>query len=163
MSVLRIHRWPDAHLSERCEPVGDMDVSGLVNDLFETMYEAAGRGLAAPQVGAMQRVFVMDCGWKDGEKTPVVCIDPEILWSSPELARGDEGCLSIPGILAAVTRPESIRLRYRDATDTVQEETLSGAEATCAQHEFDHLNGIVTLDRLSAAERQSAEESYRFQ
>ena len=151
MSVLPILRWPDARLSQRCDPVGaDENLEQLVTDMFETMYAAPGRGLAAPQVGVMKRLFVMDCGWKEGDMTPVVCINPEIVDQSDVLVTGDEGCLSIPGILAPVTRPDRITLRWTDLGGATQEQRLEGFEARCAQHEFDHLEGLVTFDRLDA-------------
>ena len=151
MSVLPILRWPDPRLSRVCDPVGPgEDLERLVTDMFETMYDAPGRGLAAPQVGVMKRLFVMDCGWKEGDMTPVTCINPEIVEASGTQATGEEGCLSIPGILAPVTRPEWIVLRWTDLGGTVQEQRLDGFEARCAQHEFDHLDGLVTFDRLDA-------------
>ena len=160
MSVLPILTWPDPRLSQRCEPVVHAPgLTGVIADLFETMYAAQGRGLAAPQVGILQQFFVMDCGWKDGDMTPMVCINPEIL-RADGMAPGSEGCLSIPGVLAEVMRPERILLRYRDLDGAVQEVELYGFEARCAQHELDHLDGIVTFDRLSPEARRVVEEAY---
>lgn len=160
MSGLPILRWPDPRLSTVCDPVAlDEDLDNLVRDMFETMYAAPGRGLAAPQVGVLKRLFVMDCGWKDGDMTPMVCINPEIL-RADGMAPGSEGCLSIPGVLAEVMRPERILLRYRDIDGAVQEVELDGFEARCAQHELDHLDGIVTFDRLSPEARQVVEQAY---
>jgi peptide deformylase len=132
----------------------------LVRDMFDTMYDAPGRGLAAPQVGVMQRVFVMDPTWKDGERTPVVCINPEILDMSDATAEGSEACLSIPGVSAPVTRPAEITLAYTDLEGMRQSAHLTGFAATCAQHELDHLNGVVIFDRLPAAERAQLETDY---
>ncbi|MFD1508083.1 peptide deformylase [Lacimonas salitolerans] len=161
MSLLEILRWPDPRLSQTCDPVASgEDVEQLVTDMFETMYDALGRGLAAPQVGVMKRLFVMDCGWKDGDMTPVVCINPQIIEASDQASTGDEGCLSIPGVLAAVSRPEWIVLRWTDLTGTVQEQRFDGFEARCAQHEFDHLDGRVTFDRLDAQTRAALEAEY---
>ena len=160
MSGLPILRWPDARLSQVCDPIDpDEDLGALVRDMFETMYNAPGRGLAAPQVGVMKRLFVMDCGWKEGDMTPMVCINPEIL-SAEGMAPGSEGCLSIPGVLAEVMRPERILLRFRDLEGRVQEVELDGFEARCAQHELDHLDGIVTFDRLSDEARRVVEAAY---
>jgi peptide deformylase len=160
VSGLPILRWPDPRLSTVCDPVAlDEDLDNLVRDMFETMYAAPGRGLAAPQVGVLKRLFVMDCGWKDGDMTPMVCINPEIL-RADGMAPGSEGCLSIPGVLAEVMRPERILLRYRDIDGAVQEVELDGFEARCAQHELDHLDGIVTFDRLSPEARRVVEEAY---
>jgi len=157
---LPILRWPDPRLSTPCDPVQpDDDLDGLVRDMFETMYAAPGRGLAAPQVGVMKRLFVMDCGWKDGEMTPMVCINPEIM-RADGMVPGAEGCLSIPGVLAEVMRPERITLRYLDQNGIAQEVELDGFEARCAQHELDHLDGLVTFDRLSPEARRVVEAAY---
>ena len=160
MSALPILRWPDPRLSTLCDPVADHhDLSDLVRDMFETMYDDYGRGLAARQVGVMMRLSVMDCGWKDGDMTPMVCINPEITRAGG-MVSGNEGCLSIPGVLAEVQRPERIRLRYLEMDGTAQEVELDGFEARCAQHELDHLDGLVTLDRLSPEARRVVEASY---
>ena len=148
MSVLPIRLWPDPVLQQVCRPVTG-DVSGLVADMFDTMYDAPGRGLAAPQVGRALRLFVMDVTWKDGPGTPMVCINPEIIVVSDAMAGGEEGCLSIPGVTADVTRPAEITLRFTDATGARQEQRLTGMAAKCAQHELDHLDGTVIFDRLA--------------
>ena len=115
MSILPILKWPDPRLSQACDPVAPgEDLSRLVSDMLETMYDAPGRGLAAPQVGVMKRVFVMDCGWKEGDMTPVICINPEIIDRSQEMAGGEEGCLSIPGTPAEVSRPGGADGQSRD-------------------------------------------------
>ena len=152
--------WPDPRLTEVCAPVGDADVSGLIDDMFATMYAAPGRGLAAPQVGVMLRVFVMDATWKDGPQSPVACIDPEIIEASDEMASGREACLSIPGIGASVARHARVRLRWTDPAGTRQDARLSGFEAICAQHEIDHLDGRVIFDRVSAETRAMLEQAY---
>jgi peptide deformylase len=128
--------------------------------MLETMYAAPGRGLAAPQVGVLQRLFVMDPGWKEGVKSPIVCINPEILWLSDRQKLGPEGCLSIPDVPTNVMRATEIRLRWTDLSGAVQEQHLTGFAAICAQHEYDHLDGIVTFDRLPADARQVAEAIY---
>jgi peptide deformylase len=157
---LPILRWPDPRLATVCAPVAaDDDLADLVRAMFETMYDAPGRGLAAPQVGVLKRLFVMDCGWKDGDMTPMVCINPEII-RSEGMASGAEGCLSIPGVLAEVMRPDRITLRYRDLDGVTRDMDLDGFEARCAQHELDHLDGIITFDRLSPEARRVVEASY---
>ncbi len=161
MSVLPILRWPDARLSRICDPVGEASfVRGLVADMFETMYDAPGRGLAAPQVGVLLRVFVMDVGWKTGDRTPVVCINPRIVAASEMLADGEEGCLSIPGVLAEVQRPVSVTLEYLDVEGVPHTDLLGGAAARCAQHEIDHLDGMVTFDRLAPHARATVIAEY---
>ena len=131
-------------------------IKQLADDMLETMYAAPGRGLAAPQVGVMQRVFVMDVAWKTGTPTPVVCINPEILWRSAVVAMGDEGCLSIPGPITRVARSQAILMAWTALDGMRVQQRLSGFAAICAQHEYDHLEGIVTLDHLAPAERTLA-------
>jgi peptide deformylase len=159
MAILPILIWPDARLATRCEPVRDItdQVRQLASDMLETMYAAPGRGLAAPQVGVMLRLFVMDVTWKEGPHAPVVVINPEILEMSPDRDIGAEGCLSIPGATTFVERALWIRMAWTDLDGHRQDEVLSGMAAICAQHEFDHLDGILTLDRLSAEDRARAE------
>jgi len=152
--------WPDPRLSTPCAPVGSEDVSHLVTEMFEVMYAAPGRGLAAPQIGVLKRIFVMDCGWKEGDMTPVVCIDPEILWSSEATGEMTEGCLSIPETPATVTRPLEIRLAFTTLAGTREAHHLMGFEARCAQHEYDHLEGRVIFDRLAPDLRAALETPY---
>ena len=159
MTRLAILRWPDPRLAQPCAPVTG-DVAALAADMLDTMYAAPGRGLAAPQVGVLLRMFVMDVTWKDGTPSPRVCINPEILWRSDDVAPGPEGCLSIPGITTTVTRPTAIRLRWTDLSGAQHTEDLTGFAAICAQHEYDHLDGIVTLDRLSPDARAQALAGY---
>ncbi|SLN30094.1 Peptide deformylase [Pseudoruegeria aquimaris] len=161
MSRLAILRWPDPRLSAVCEEVTDIPAAAaLAQDMLETMYAAPGRGLAAPQVGVLQRLFVMDVGWKDGAATPMVCINPEIAAASEAQAEGEEGCLSIPGVTARVRRPTAITLRYLDETGNRREAALEGFAARCAQHELDHLDGLVTFDRLPPEVRAPLEAAY---
>lgn len=161
MAVLPILTWPDPRLSSRCaEVAADDDVRDLARDMLETMYAAPGRGLAAPQVGVLKRLFVMDVGWKEGKPSPMVMINPDILWMSDTRAMGPEGCLSIPGIAPEVSRAESIRIRWTGLDGQQAEVEMTGFAAICAQHEFDHLDGVVTLMRLSAQARAAAEAAY---
>lgn len=161
MSVLPILTWPDPRLSQVCQPVDDPDaVAPLIADMFDTMYAAPGRGLAAPQVGLLARIFVMDPTWKDGEKTPFVCINPVITAASEDERVGEEACLSIPDVSADVRRPSEITLAYTDQNGTRREERLTGFAATCAQHELDHLDGLVIFDRLSAEDRANLEAKF---
>lgn len=155
MSLRPILKWPDTRLSEPCTAVNAItaDVRALCADLLDTMYDAPGRGLAAPQIGDMRRVFVMDPGWKEGVRDPLVCINPEILAFGAELSELPEMCLSIPGLSVLVRRPTSIRLAWTDLEGQREERELTGFAALCAQHEFDHLEGMVTLDRVDARQR----------
>lgn len=160
--IRQIVRWPDPVLATHCAPVDAINhqVRNLAEDMLETMYAAPGRGLAAPQVGETVRLFVMDTTWKDGERRPIVAINPEIVTKSPMRVTGPEGCLSIPGLTAEVERAETIRLRWTTLDGDVRDEILTGFDAVCAQHEFDHLNGIVTFDRIPAATRARLEAAY---
>ena len=135
-------------------------MTALVKDLFETMYTAPGRGLAAPQIGVMSRVFVMDTTWKEGEMTPVAFINPEVVVASEDTASMAEGCLSIPGVLADVTRPAVVTMRWTDLTGATRTQTFTGFAAACVQHELDHLNGTVTFDRLPPDARAEKEAEY---
>ncbi|WP_066707936.1 peptide deformylase [Celeribacter ethanolicus] len=162
MALREILLWPDARLSTSCAPVAEItaDIRALVADMFDTMYNAPGRGLAGPQVGAMLRLFVMDATWKEGEKSPLAAINPEITDLSEDTCEMDEGCLSIPGITATVTRPARITLSWTDLDGLRHTREMSGAEARIIQHEYDHLDGLVHFDRLDAKTRARLEEIY---
>ena len=155
MSLRTILLHPDPRLKKVCPPVTEVTdaVRKLADDMLETMYDAPGVGLAAPQVGVIARMFVMDCNREDAGQAPTVVINPEILWSSEETATYEEGCLSIPEIFEDVTRPQRIRLGFTDETGMAREEEYEGLWATCAQHEIDHLNGKLFIDYLGAVKR----------
>ena len=156
--LLPILRWPDPRLSQLCAPaVLDDDLRVLAADMLETMYAAPGRGLAAPQVGRLVRMFVMDVTWKEGTRSPQVFVNPEIVGLLGDRVTGPEGCLSIPGPVTEVERAEVAHLRWTDLDGQQNEAVLSGFAAVCAQHEYDHLDGILTLDRLSPNARARAE------
>jgi len=162
VSVLPIVRWPDPRLSTPCAPAGEVEdtLRRLAGDMLETMYAAPGRGLAGPQVGVMRRLFVMDVGWRDGTPAPMVFLDPEIGWRSAETRVGVEGCLSIPGVLAEVERAAEIEVAWRDLDGARQARRFGGFAAICIQHETDHLDGLVTFDRLSPETRAALEAAY---
>ncbi len=158
MAVLPICVWPDPVLTRRAMPVRVIDdaVRQLAADMLETMYAAPGRGLAAPQVGVALRLFVMDTTWKEGTRTPVVVINPDLLSMSDDRGVGPEGCLSIPGVSAQVSRASSVRIAWTGLDASPHVETWTGFAAVCAQHEYDHLDGILTLDRMSPEARALA-------
>lgn len=140
--------WPDARLRQRCEPAGFLsgpELRQLAADLLATMYDAGGRGLAAPQIGVMRRIFVMDAGWKRGAPEPMVMADPEILVRSPETATLTEACLSIPDRPVAVTRPVAIGLSWYDLDGLHQLQQMDGEAGRIAQHEADHLDGLLIV------------------
>jgi len=128
-------------------------VRRLMDDMVETMYHAIGIGLAAPQVGAAQRVLVVDVA-REGEKpSPMRIANPEIVWRSDETTTGNEGCLSLPEHYADVERPAAIRLRYLDHENEIREIEARGLLATCLQHEIDHLDGVLFVDHISTLKR----------
>ena len=162
MAVLPIVKWPDPRLSERCAPVESVAaVQTLITDMFDTMYAAPGRGLAGPQVGAMVRLCVMDCTWKEGDKSPFVMINPVIMATEKRFEVMDEGCLSIPGIMVPVERPVAVTVQWTSETGEIHMNDFDGFEARCIQHEFDHLNGVVTLDHTAPEDRAALEAAYR--
>ncbi|WP_028029360.1 peptide deformylase [Gemmobacter nectariphilus] len=158
MAILPILRFPDPRLRRPCTPVTQLDdrLRQLAADMLDTMYAAPGRGLAGPQIGVMQRIFVMDTTWKEGAPSPRVCLNPEILAASDDLVTRTEGCLSIPGVDCPVARPAEITLRWTDLSGAILEEHLTGFAATCAQHELDHLNGRLCIDLLDEPARVAA-------
>lgn len=161
MTVLPIRRWPHPDLSQTCaaaEPGSRAEA--LAQDMLDTMYDAPGRGLAAPQIGVLTRLFVMDVTWKEGTPTPQVFLNPQITWRAEEMVDREEGCLSIPGLLVTVTRPAEIDVTWQDATGAPHSGRFSGFAAACIQHEMDHLDGVVTLDRISETDREAALQDY---
>ncbi len=163
MSVLRILTYGDDRLQTPARAVEKItpEVRKLIADMAETLYAAKGVGLAATQVGAMVRLCVVNPEPRESgeEKTskPVghrVFINPQIIWTSDDDVPMSEGCLSLPGIEAEVYRPESIRVRYRDECWRVHEEEMSGLLARILQHEIDHLDGVLFVDRVGFVRRQ---------
>jgi peptide deformylase len=158
MSSLRpilIH--PDPRLKKVCDPVARItpDIEALAADMLATMYDAPGVGLAAPQVGIMSRIFVMDATRDpEAERRPLVLVNPEVTWESEELNTYEEGCLSIPEQYAEVKRPAEVQVRWMDLEGQVQERQFAGLWATCVQHEIDHLDGKLFIDYLGPLKRQ---------
>ena len=148
---------PDPRLKKTCTPVADLsdELRALAQDMVETMYDAPGIGLAAPQVGVLDRLIVMDCN-KDEEAAPdpIVMFNPEILSASDEMSVYEEGCLSIPEHYGEVTRPAAVRVGWIDLNGTPQERDFDELWATCVQHEIDHLNGKLFIDYLGPMKRQ---------
>ncbi len=160
MAILPILEAPDPRLKVVSTPVETVDdaLRTLIDDMFETMYEAPGIGLAAVQVGVPKRLLVIDLQEKDEEtdetiREPLVFINPEILDTSEELSVYNEGCLSVPDQYADVERPAVIRARWLDREGKAHEEQIDGMLATCLQHEMDHLEGILFIDHLSKLKR----------
>jgi len=157
MSIVPIVQWPDERLTTVCAPVGEVtdEIRILASNMLETMYAAPGRGLAAPQVGMTIRMFVMDPDWKEGAEAPQVLLNPEIVAISDETVEMQEGCLSIPGIVIDVERPEAIRLRWTTLSGEEKHAELTGPAARVAQHEIDHLDGVLMYDRLDGETRDA--------
>ena len=160
MAVLPIVQWPDPRLSQKADPADVDALQSVIPDMFDTMYAAQGRGLAGPQVGVMARVFVMDCGWKEGEPEPRAMLNPVIMASEKVDVIAEEGCLSIPGVLVPVTRPVAVTVQWTSETGEIHMNDFDGFEARCIQHEMDHLAGLVTFDRIDPALRQELEDTY---
>ncbi len=146
---------PDKQLRLISKPVEKItpEIRALADDMFQTMYDAPGIGLAAIQVAVPLRLITMDLSKKEGEKEPRVFINPEILSSSEEMSVYEEGCLSIPEYYEEVERPARVRVRFMDLDGKMHEEEADGLYATCIQHEIDHLNGVLFIDYISRLKR----------
>lgn len=160
MALLPILEAPDPRLRTISAPVEavDDDLRALIADMFETMYDAPGIGLAAIQVGVPKRLLVMDLQEKEDPegkpvRRPMVFINPELFDPSEEHSVYNEGCLSVPDQYADVERPAVIHARWQDEHGVAHEERLDGLLATCLQHEIDHLEGILFIDHLSRLKR----------
>jgi peptide deformylase len=158
MAIRPILTVPDPRLKQVAAPVADVtdETRRLMDDMLETMYDAPGIGLAATQIGVMQRVVVMDVSREEDAKAPRFFVNPEILWASDETAPYQEGCLSIPEVFDEVIRPARVRVRYLGYDGQPVEEEADGLYATCIQHEIDHLNGVLFIDYLSRLKRDRA-------
>jgi len=155
MAVLPILTIPDPVLRKTAKPIErvDAELRRLVDGMLATMYEAPGIGLAAPQVGVLRRLIVMDPAKDEAPKSPIVMVNPEILERSEEMRVHDEGCLSIPDFTAEIERPAKTRVSYVDPQGKKQEAELEGIWSTLVQHEIDHLNGVLFIDYLSRLKR----------
>lgn len=163
MSLHPILRWPDQRLTQACDPADPRDpvTALLIEDLFETMYAARGRGLSAPQIGVMRRVFVVDAGWKDGRPTPLSFVNPVINHvSESELRQAAELCLSIPGVPMPVLRPTRVKVQSHYPGSAPAQALFDGSEARCIQHEADHLDGRVIFDHQPPDLRARFEADY---
>ena len=149
MALLQILRYPDPRLHKVAQPVQAFDarLSQLIDDMFETMYEAKGIGLAATQVDVHERLIVIDVS--EERDQPLVLINPEISWASEVRVKGDEGCLSVPGIYDGVERASAVKVKALDREGKAQEIEADGLLAVCIQHEMDHLRGKVFVEYLS--------------
>ena len=153
MALLPILRYPDARLHKVAKPVAAVDdrLKALIAAMFETMYDAKGIGLAATQVDVHERLIVIDVS--EERDAPMVLINPETVWASDERIRGDEGCLSVPGIYDGVERAAQVKVRALDGEGKSREIEADGLLAVCIQHEMDHLMGKVFVEYLSPLKR----------
>ena len=155
MAIRPIITLPDKRLRQASKPVARIDdaVKNLVSDMFETMYEAPGVGLAAIQVGDPRRIVTIDATRGEEEKKPIALINPELLWTSDEVSVHEEGCLSIPEYVDEVERPAKVRARFLGLDGNVMEVEADGLFARVLQHEIDHINGVLFIDHLSKLKR----------
>ena len=155
MALRKILKIPDKRLRLVSEPVKRIDagIRALVDDMFETMYDAPGIGLAAIQIGVAKRVVTMDLSKKEESHEPRVFINPEITWASKEKSAHEEGCLSIPEYYEEVERPVLVKVKYLDLDGKAHEVEADGLFATCLQHEIDHINGVLFIDHISKLKR----------
>ncbi|MEM6763073.1 MAG: peptide deformylase [Pseudomonadota bacterium] len=157
---------PDPVLRKMAAPVAQVDerVRALADDMLETMYAAPGIGLAAPQVGVLERIVVCDVVTEEGaEPDPHVLINPVLESASEEQSVYEEGCLSIPDYTEDVTRPAAVRISYLDRDGALQTMDAEGLLATCLQHEIDHLNGVLFIDHLSRLKRERVTKRFQKQ
>ncbi len=161
MAVRPFLRWPDARLKTPAEAVASVDdaVRAVWDDMLDSMYAMPGVGLAAPQIGVMLRLAVVDCS--EVGKAPIRMANPELLWASDETAKHREGSPNLPGLWEEVERPARVRMRWLDETGAEVERELEGLWATSAQHQLDHLDGRVFIDRLKPVKRRMAVEKLR--
>ncbi len=158
MAVRKIITPPNPLLRQPSLKVAEVDdtIRALIADMFDTMYDAPGIGLAAVQIGEPLAVIVMDIHSGDAEKEPrpLALINPEVVWSSDNRVTYQEGCLSVPEIYDEVERPAEVRVRFLDEQGNEQERLFGGLEAICVQHEIDHTKGILFVDHLSRLKRE---------
>ncbi len=156
MAKLAIIQYPNPVLAAKAEPVTIFDetLKKLADDMAETMYDAPGVGLAAPQVGVLQRLIVVDV--TDEKNGLYVLVNPKVLWKGDELVDHEEGCLSLKGLYEHVKRPNAVRVEAQDLTGKTFQIEATGLLAICLQHEIDHLDGIVFIDHLSRLKKDRA-------
>uniref|UniRef100_UPI003D200103 peptide deformylase n=1 Tax=Geoalkalibacter halelectricus TaxID=2847045 RepID=UPI003D200103 len=162
MALRKILHYPEPLLREVSQPVTqfDAELRELARDMAETMYAAPGVGLAAPQVGVLKRLIVLDCSPQDEERRLIVAVNPEILSATGEINE-EEGCLSVPGYYARVVRSPEVRVRFFDLEGEAVEMTADGLLAVAFQHEIDHLNGVLFVDHLSSLKKGLFKKKYK--
>jgi peptide deformylase len=161
MALKTILHYPETLLKQKSQPVTEFDaeLKQLADDMVETMYDAPGVGLAAPQVGELKRLIILDCSGKDESDDLIVAVNPEIISGEGDSLE-EEGCLSVPGFWASVKRYSTATMRYQDVEGNTHVREGEGLLAVCMQHEIDHLNGILFVDRLSPLKRSMFKKKY---
>jgi peptide deformylase len=163
MALLEIKKYPERVLREKASPVTKIDgeIQRLIDDMVETMYAAPGIGLAAPQVGISKRIIIIDVSMKEGEKIPlIVLINPEIVEGEGEI-ESEEGCLSLPGYITTVKRSERVIVRGLNRDGRPIEIEGEGLLSRALQHECDHLDGVLLIDRVSSIKREFFKKRYQ--
>jgi len=155
VAILPILTAPDPILKKKAEPVDEVtdEIRTLLDDMVDTMYDAPGIGLAAPQVGVLKRVIVIDVTDEGEEPFAYKMVNPEVIWESEELSLYEEGCLSVPQSFSEVERPSEVKVKYLDEHGIPHEIEADGLLATCVQHEIDHLEGTLFIDHISRIKR----------
>jgi len=162
MAVLEILHYPDQRLTQKSTAVSEItpELLKLAEDMVETMYDAPGVGLAAPQIGVLQRLVVIDCTAPGEPSDLITAFNPEVLDSDGETFE-EEGCLSVPGYAAKVHRAAQVKVRYQDRDGEIVEREVEGLLAIAFQHEIDHLDGVLYVDRLSSLKRGMFRKKYQ--
>ena len=161
MALREILRYPEPLLKQKSVPVTEFndELKQLADDMVETMYAAPGVGLAAPQIGVLQRLIILDCSASDEPDDLLIAVNPEIIAGDGNSLE-EEGCLSVPGYWASVKRHETATIRYQDTDGNFHEREAEGLLAIGMQHEVDHLEGVLFVDRLSPLKRSIFRKKY---
>ncbi len=161
MALRKIVHYPEPVLKLKAQPVTEFndELKQLAADMVETMYDAPGVGLAAPQVGESIRLIILDCSGKDEDNDLIIAVNPEIIAKTGE-SLDEEGCLSVPGFYASVKRYSDVTMRYQDTDGNTHERQATGLLAVGMQHEIDHLEGVLFVDRLSPLKRSMFKKKY---
>jgi peptide deformylase len=161
MAILTIRHYPDPVLQQVAQPIPEIDetTKALAQDMVETMYAAPGVGLAAPQVGISQRLIVLDCSPKGEPAQLIIAVNPEIVSREGEQFE-EEGCLSVPDYYCRIHRAQRVRVRFLDLQGQTVEMESEGFQAVAFQHEIDHLDGLLFVDRLSSLKKSMFRKKY---
>jgi peptide deformylase len=162
MAIIKIYHYPEPVLAQKAEPITEIDdtIRQLARDMAETMYAAPGVGLAAPQVGVSRRLVVLDCSGRDEDPFLIAAINPKIIAAEGESFE-EEGCLSVPGYYCKIKRSAEVKVRYLDLDGVEQTISADDLLAVAFQHEIDHLDGVLFVDRLSPLKRTLFKKKYQ--